>query len=220
MEQEIIVRGEAEARALPDRAVLHVAVRGEGPGRDEAYASAAADAAAVDAVLRGREGALDRVSHTALVVQPTTRWRKGANVRTGWQASRTSTVEVVGLDVVGELLAELTGAGADVGGPEWQVDPGSPVHAAVRRAAAADARARAADYASALGLDLGPIAWVAEPGLRGGGEPGPRRFSRPAATAMAASAGPPEETIDVSPAELTVTAAVEVGFRIGERPGS
>ncbi len=67
-------------------------------------------------------------------------------------------------------MAGVAEAGAEVTGPRWSLVPDNPAHEAARRAAASDARRRAEAYADALGLTLGPVAWVAEPGLR---RPGP-----------------------------------------------
>lgn len=48
----------------------------------------------------------------------------------------------------------------------WQLDPDNPVYTEARRLAAEDARRRADAYASALGLGIGAVEWLAEPGLR------------------------------------------------------
>jgi uncharacterized protein YggE len=132
-------------------------------------------------------------------------------VQTGWRATRTTLVEVTGLDAIGRIMAGVAQAGAEVTGPRWSLVPENPAHEAARRAAAADARRRAEAYADALGLTLGPVAWVAEPGLR---RPGPGEVY-PMARGMAlAAAGGPEAIEEVAPAEVTIEAAVEVGFRI------
>jgi uncharacterized protein YggE len=148
-------------------------------------------------------------------VQPKTRWRKGESVRTGWRAARATTVEVQALDDLGELLAELVGAGASVSGPWWDVDADNAAYSQARAAAAADARARAAAYAEGLGLTVGSVAWVSEPGLRRGSARGDA-WSGERVALTAQSAGQLEEEqeahIAVAPAELTVSAAVEVAF--------
>lgn len=205
-----MVRGTGQARALPDRAFVRVEVEAEGPGRADAYDEAARLAAQVDAALAHRRAAVDRIVTTSLAVHPTTRWRKGETVRTGWRAGRTATVEVVDFAVLGDLLAELAAAGASVTGPSWQLDLTNPVHEEARRRAAADARARAGAYAAALGLRVTGIRWVAEPGLRpstpdgGGFTP---LLARAAGTDAVA-----QEVIDVTPDEMTVEAAVDVAF--------
>jgi uncharacterized protein YggE len=212
---EVVVRGTAEVRALPDRAIVHVAIDGEGASREDAYASAARLATAVDAVLVTYEAAHDRTSTAALVVHPKTRWRRGESVRTGWRASRSTVVEVTDMSRLGDLMAELATAGAQLVGPSWQLDPDNLAHTTARQAAAEDARRRAEAYAGALGLQVSGVAWVAEPGLRRGGDEG---YGGPAmrSLAMAAPAGArgaeDTETIEVTVEEITVAAAVEVGF--------
>jgi len=165
VEREIVVEGLGEAHALPDRAVVHVNVSDEGTSREEVYEAAARLAAQVDAVLEGEADAVDRVVTAALVVQPRTRWHKGETERTGWRASRTSTVDVVALDRLGGLLAQLVAAGGAINGPTWELGIGHPAHDEARRNAAADARRRADAYAAALGVKVGAVAWVAEPGF-------------------------------------------------------
>jgi uncharacterized protein YggE len=94
--------------------------------------------------------------------------------------------------------------------------PTNPAYDQARRVAAEDARHRAESYAEALGLMVGPVAWVAEPGMRS--EPRPpvpiaRMAAAPLAAAGAASEAA-EPTEDLSPSEMTIEVAVEVGFGI------
>jgi uncharacterized protein YggE len=138
VDRELIVRGIGEVKTMPDLASVRVAVDGEGPSREEAYQAASTTAAAVDGVLADFGAAIDRVTTAALAVEPKTRWRKGEAQRTGWQALRVSVVEITDTSRVGEL----------------------------RQRAGEDARARAEQYAQALNIKLGPVAWAAEPGLR------------------------------------------------------
>lgn len=212
MERVILVRGEGEARALPDRALLSLAVDGDGSSREEAYEEAARLTTEIDAVLAAESEALGRVTTTALMVQPRTRWRKGEAVRTGWQACRTSTVEITALERLGELLARFAAAGAAIAGPSWELDADHEAHGRARHEAAADARRRAQDYAVGLDVQLGPVAWVAEPGLRLGGSEGTSHLRT---KSLIAGAGVAEEPIEVAPEEITVRAAVEVGFTLG-----
>jgi uncharacterized protein len=209
MEPHIVVRGTGQAAALPDRAVVRVEVDGEGGSRDDAYREAAKAASAVDAVTTAHAEAIARNQTAALVVHPKTRWRRGETVRTGWRGSRTTLLEVTDFGHLGELFGELAVAGGAVSGPFWRLDLDNPVHAEARRLAAEDARRRAETYASALALRITGIAWVAEPGLRETAPP--PAFAVPIARA-AALAQAPEEVIDVTPEEMTVDAAVDVGF--------
>ena len=199
---------------LPDRATVRAVVDGDGAARDEAYAAAAEPAGAVDDVIERFAAVITRTSTTSLAVQPTTRWHKGESKRTGWRATRTSSIEVEDLGQLGDLAAALAVAGAAIHGPEWQLDRTNPIHDELRRAAAEDARRRADAYASALGLRLGTVAWVAEPGLRpqdgiGGGVEA--LYSRAAMGADGA------DVIEVTPEEIEVEVSVEVGFSFAPR---
>ena len=210
MEPHIVVRGTGQATALPDRAVIRVEVDGEGGSRDDAYREAAKGANAVDAVIAAHAAAIVRNQTAALVVHPKTRWRRGESVRTGWRGSRTSLLEITDFAPLGELFGELAGAGGAVAGPYWRLDLDNAAHAEARRLAAEDARSRAETYAGSLGLRITGIAWVAEPGLRETMPPVPAFGSPVARTMMAEQA--PDELIDVTPEEMTVDAAVDVGF--------
>ena len=132
-------------------------------------------------------------------------------MRTGWRASRTSVLEVADFSSLGDLLGDVAAGGGAVSGPFWKLDPGNEVHAEARRLAAEDARRRADVYAEALGLRVTGISWVTEPGLR---RTEPAQFTV-AAAGMAGSASVNEDVIDVTPDEMTVDAAVEVGFQFG-----
>ncbi|MGE3619032.1 MAG: SIMPL domain-containing protein [Acidimicrobiia bacterium] len=212
MDADVIVEGRASAAVVADRATLHVRVRAESATRDDALARAAAVAAAVDAALAARGEAVARAVGAVLSVHPRTRWHDGEEQQTGWAAARDTRVEVTGLDELGTLVGELVAAGAEVHGPSWTVDPTNPVHAEVRRAAAVDARERAVTYATALGYELGLLVWISEPGLRSPRPAAPEiGFARMAAPA-AAGGGSPE--VELVPAELTVSASVEVGFSL------
>jgi uncharacterized protein YggE len=214
MEREIVVRGTGEARALPDQASLRVEVTADHKAQEEAHDARTKLAAAVDEVLDRHADAIARTTIASLVVQPRTRWHRGEDIRSGWRASRTSFVDVVMLDALGEIMAALVDAGAAVQGPQWSMAPTNPAYDQARAAAADDARRRAQSYAAALGLSVGPVAWVAEPGLRrppGGPVPVEAGIAPMAAAAVGATDAEPER---VTPAELTVRLDVEVGFTI------
>jgi uncharacterized protein len=216
MEREVIVRGTAEVRVRPDRAIVHATLDADGGSRDDAYRAAARTATAVDAALEHHAAATDRVVTSALAVQPLTRWRKGELIRTGWRASRRSTIDVVGFESLGALIADLVGADATISGPEWVVDDGNEAIDRVRALAAADARRRADAYASGLGVALGEIRWIAEPGLRlSGGEPPVRAMFAAAQGGAARMAADVEEPIiEVEPADSLIETSVEVAFAL------
>ena len=216
MSAEIRVRGEAELRCLPDRASLRIIVEAEAESQSQAFALASRSVAAVDAVCDRFAAALDRRTTAGVIVRPKTRWRKGETVRTGWVAARATVLEVTDFAQLGHLVAELTTAGAAaVHGPAWEVDRANPAHEQARRAAALDAQRRARAYAEAVGLHLGALRWLAEPGLRPDG-------SGPAPGAAAprffyAAGAPPEEPMELAPDEVTIQARLDACFELIDR---
>lgn len=217
MSEEIIVRGEGQARAMPDRAWVNVNLEGEGVERDAAYGEVADLARHVDEVLNDYADTIERTLTATLAVQPKTRWRKGESVRTGWHASRATVLELVDFARLGELIADLVAAGGAISGPFWQLDLTSSVYREARRLAAQDARRRGDDYAEALGLGITAVVWVAEPGLRKGHD-GPMMTQAAGSYASPASAGATDEIIDVTPDEMTVSASIEVAFSFESHP--
>jgi uncharacterized protein len=209
--RELLVRGQGEATALPDYAVSRVTVEADGATQQDAYRGAAEISDAVDAILAAHAPAISRNTTTLLVVNPRSRWKKGESVRSGWRATRTSALEITGFERLGALLAQLIDAGAAVEGVSWELSMSNPAHDEARRRAAVQARAKAETYAAALGLTLGAVAWIAEPGMR-------LRSDGPVAASgfvlRSASQALADEPIDISPEEITVQAAVEVGFEL------
>jgi uncharacterized protein YggE len=193
--------------------------------QEEAYEARSKLAARVDVVFAQHRNAIARTTIASLWVQPRTRWHRGENIRTGWRASRTTFVDVVVLDALGEIMSGVVEAGGAVQGPQWSMASTNPAYDQARRAAADDARNRAQSYAQALDLTLGDVAWVAEPGMRtapvlhsgigAAEEPGVRMRLAAADAGAATPLEAAEPVEDLTPSELTVEVAVEVGFRIG-----
>jgi uncharacterized protein YggE len=191
-------------------------VEAEAESQAEAYTLASRSAASVDAVLDRFGEDVDRRMTAGVIVRPRTRWRKGETLRTGWVAARTTVVEVTSFARLGQLVAELPAAGAsELHGPAWEVDKTNPAHDQARRAAAVDAQRRASTYAEAVGLALGSLKWLAEPGLRSDA-PGSVPVSAGARLFHAESAAP-EEPMNITPDEITIQASVEACFQLVDR---
>jgi uncharacterized protein YggE len=213
MSAEVLVRGEAEVRCLPDRALLHVAIEGEGSSQEDAFRRASETASAVDSVVDKFARSVDRRITSSVVVRPKTRWRKGETTRTGWIATRITSLDVKDLTALGVLISELPGAGASsVQGPFWRVDQSNDAYGTARQLAARDAYRRAQAYADALGLGLGSVLWIAEPGLRNEGS----RWAHAAMPRGAVSAGAAgvAEPMEIRPDEVTIEAAVEACWEL------
>lgn len=217
---DISVRGQAEGRLAPTSATVLVTVR-VGPLRtpDDAARQAVEACTAVDEVIDAERGSLvEAVVH--LSVRTGKEWDHTPKGRTllGWTATRTSEVECrpdgPGLTAMLGRLAGMKAVRLD--GPRWQVAPGAEGMDDLRRAASADARDRAAAYADGLGLAVGVVQRIAEPGVRGvsitseAGAPMATRAMR------AGGAGDDDQAgfVTITAEPLKVEVAVEVTFTL------
>lgn len=199
------MQGTGSVEVAPDAARLVVTARGRAGTSADAHATAAAIATAVDALLVDHADAIRRRSTSGLLVSPAHEYRDGSRHFVGWDAQRSTTVEVVDVEAIGPLFAGFADAGAIAGSVEWVVDPENPGHAEARRAAAVDARARATAYAEALGVAVGPVLEVREPATKEPGRPEPRMYAM-AAESMA------DGGMAVEAPQLRVEASVDVSF--------
>ncbi len=209
----VIVRGAAEREVDPDRLRLTLAVEAEAAQADQALADLADRSAALDRVIEQAGDAVLARRPSSVSVGPA--YDRNGQVR-GQTARRTVTLEARPAGPVGELLARaIEVPGTNLGGMQWLVEPRNPVHAALRAEAAADARARAEVYADAVGMRLGQLEWITEPGLRQGRPPddGARPEAR---MALAATMDRADSTriLDLQPEPVTVTAGVEAGYAL------
>lgn len=207
MAAEVVVRGTGSVEVAPDAARLVLVARARAADAPSAHAAASAIAAAVDALLAGQQDALRRKSTTGLLVSPAHEWRDGGQHFVGWDAVRSTTIEVVDVEAIGALFAGCAEAGAQAGSVQWLVDPGNPGHGEARRAAAVDARERARAYVEALGVGLGPVLDVREPDTKQ-----PSLMAESRAYAMSADGAMGGGAMEIEAPQLHVEAAVDVTF--------
>jgi uncharacterized protein YggE len=197
----------------PDGVRIGLTVRHRAEASDEALAEAARQAEALEELFR--EFGIDegRWVTAWLGLQEWTEWEESSSRETRRGYIATSRVEVSLPDAgsVGKLLAEAAArAEATVDGPRWEVTPDNPAQGEARRLAMADARRRAETYAEAAGLELGPIAEVAEVGAE---RTGAMRMP-PHAVALAGGAAPEMPTHSEG---LEIVAGVDVTYLLGSR---
>ncbi len=180
---EIMVTGEGRIASAPDMALIHLGVTTQGDTGATALAANSAEIAKVLANLTaaGIEGR--DVQTTGLSINPN--WQSnssGASSIQGYIASNTVTVRVRALDTLGALLDAAVKDGANtLNGVEFGLQTPGPVMDAARKAAVADAKARAELIAGAAGVKLGAIKSIRE----GGEAPMPVPMLRMAAEASA-----------------------------------
>jgi uncharacterized protein YggE len=200
----ITMTGHGEIKAAPDTATINAGVTSNAATAAAALSANSARMTQVFDALR-KLGIPDRDIQTAgFSVSPQYTNGDNNNVRrlTGYMVSNEVNVRLQDVTRTGAVLDTLVGAGANqMNGIGFDIANPAPVLEKARIQAVADARARAATYAQAAGVTLGPIVSISE----GGGETAPRPMFR----VMAMAAPTP-----IAPGEQSVTADVTVVWEI------
>ncbi len=169
MPRQITVTGEGRVEAAPDMATISLGVTHE---NEQAKLAMEATSDAVARILEriAAMGVAPRDMQTrALSLSPVWSERtasEGNRARiTGFVASNTVMVRVRDLASLGRILDAVIEDGAnDFNGLQFDVQNPEPLMDEARRAAVADAMARAALLAEAAGVTLGPVQSISEQG--------------------------------------------------------
>lgn len=211
----LTVRGEAQTRVAPERAVAHVNASVEGAARGEVVERLAALAEPVRTGLSSRKDAgsvADWSSQRASVWSDRPWNADGKQLDLVHHASVEITATFTDTLALSDWLNTVAAVdGLQVGAVQWDLTPETTARiereTATRAVAVAIERATA--YATALGKSAVTPIEIADTGLLGDGassNPAPRMFARAASADMAAPA------VDFRPADIVVTAAVEARF--------
>lgn len=198
----LTVTGSGVVKAAPDEANFSTGVVAQGPTAREALAANSKAMAGVIAALK-RQGVPDKAIQTAnLSLNPQYQSCKPnvacAQKIIGYEVANTLTVTTA-FDKAGVVLDALVASGANqIGGISFAIHDEKPLLSEARAAAVKDALDKAATYAKAAGVSLGPIQSIQEAGA----EP-----PRPMFKAMAGLA---ERAVPLAGGEETVTASVSI----------
>lgn len=217
------VRGSASRWVAADHAEVTFTVRRRHQTSARAVALASEAYAILDATLVGAGDVVDRRTTVALTVRPIHRHdpETGRTVRDGFEAARAETVRFAPPADAGEVLRAIAIAVSDLGiaGPRYGLRGDHPVRDQVRAAAAADAHRVATSYASGLGLSLGRVHRLAEPGVGGrdGGGPAPPTMLRAAAVGDGDD-GDATVLVELTSQDVEVTATIELEVELADGP--
>ncbi len=189
----ISVSGEGKSNAAPDIAELSFGIQIQRQPTAKA---------AMDRLGKGMTAILDAVKKAGvpekdirtegLSLNPAYDWKDGTQVMRGFDASQSLRVKVRDLDIVSDVLAAATNAGANqAGGVSFIVDNPEKSRAEARQEAIDQAQAKAVLLARQLGMTLGKLKNFSE----GGGYIPPVMYGR-GAMAMESKA------MDVAPTPL------------------
>lgn len=213
----VTVLGSASVRVRPDQAQIQLEVAKVERHPDDAHQDVAVRSGRLDALLDELGVPKTQRTTTGVSVAPQQSWSGSRWERKGWRASNRIVVRLEDASVAGRLIADAVDrAEATVGGPWWVVTPAHPQRMEACTQAALQARGKAEAYAAALGLRLGRVTEIREPGTGHPDRLAPQPFAAPAPVAMAARGGgeTPPPQIDVDPGELEVFGSVEVTFTL------
>lgn len=159
---DIVATG--EVNAVPDIATIGAGVVTQAPTAAEAMAENARRAAATTAAIR-KAGVADRdIQTTSVNLSPQYKYAENQPPRIiGYQASSRVSVRFRDIKAAGPILDSLVAAGANqIDGPYLSVDKPEPLIDEARIKAIGAARARAALYAKATGLQVKRIVSISE----------------------------------------------------------
>jgi uncharacterized protein YggE len=198
----LTVLGQGEAARAPDLALLSLGVSAQAPTAAEAMGAMGEGLTAVLAAVTAAGIPEADLQTGQLTLEAAYDYDSGSAPApvTGYIATEVVTVTVRDLDALGGLLDAATGAGANrIDGIAFALEDQAGALAEARRAAIADARVRAADYAGAAGLAVGDILRIDE----GGASVGPLQQAR---FDMA--------SVPVLPGQVSTMATVSVTFAL------
>jgi uncharacterized protein YggE len=209
MPRQITVTGEGRVEAAPDMATISLGVTHE---NEQAKLAMQATSDAVARILEriAAMGVAPRDMQTrALSLSPVWSERTASDGNrariTGFVASNTVMVRVRDLASLGSVLDAVIADGAnDFNGLQFAIQEPDPLMEEARRAAVADAMARAALLADAAGVSLGPVQSISEHG-------GMRPMGAMMEMSMARDSGVP-----IAAGEVSVEASVSMVFAIAE----
>ena len=186
----LTVTGMATVNAVPDQATLSLGVTTTGETAAAAMAANNDAASAVIARLIEAKVADRDMQTTGLSLNPN--WVMNADgagqVIQGYIASSMLTVRIAALETAGSVLdAAVTDGANTLNGLTFGLANPRPIEDDARKAAVADALARAQVLAQAAGESLGPILSITEGG--GGQQPMPMLYKAAADSAVPLAAG-------------------------------
>lgn len=189
----------------PDHGVVRVAVNRTNNQPDQALEATRQAVAAVRQVLRDRSVPDANVTSSRTSIQSSWDGYGPERKFLGHQCRAEFSIRVDQLDAVEPIVVELVAAGADeVLGVDYETSQADELRTEARGRAIAAAQAKAAHYAEAAGVALGPVVHIEDV------DAGPS----PVMYRLAAGAPAADGSTDFAPGQLTVSTSVALGFAI------
>jgi uncharacterized protein YggE len=204
----ITVTGTGKVSGVPNQLSLSMGVQTSAGSVATALRQANAAARSVAAVLRRSGVATSDIQTSGLSIYPD--YSSNSGVPSGYQVSEQLTITLRRLSTAGSQISAAARAGGNattIDGVSLNLSDTSTLLASAREKAVADAKAKAAAYAHALGRPLGPVISMSET------TPAPP--FQPLPFGAAASAGRTPSPVPVHPGTQQLSVTVTVVFALG-----
>jgi uncharacterized protein YggE len=200
--RQVTVVGHGEVKGTPDTATVQIGVDAEAAAAKDALAQNSAQAQAVQKKLIELGVDAKDIQTSNFSINPT--YGSDGHQVTGYRVSNMVTVKIHQLDQAGTLLDQVVQAGANsIYGISFGVENPEALLDQARKAAIANARARAAQLAGASGSAVGDVLVISE---NIGAQPIPMPMMARAEGAAA------NQAVPVQPGEQSFSVDVQVTF--------
>lgn len=202
----ITVTGTGTVNGTPNQLTLSIGVQVTAASVESALAQADQAVSRVTAVLKARGVAARDIQTSGLSIQPD--YRNNSPAPDGYDVSEYLTATLRSISAAGAQIQAAVQAGGNavtIDGISLDLTDTSGLLARARAAAVADARHKAAQYASAIGQPLGPVVSITD---QAPGQPLP--------FAQASASAPRSASIPISPGTQQLSVSVTVVYAIGD----
>ena len=202
----ITVTGTGTVNGTPNQLTLSMGVQVNAGSVEGALQQANQAISSVTAALKARGVAASDIQTSGLSIQPN--FRSNSSTPDGYGVSEYLTATLRHISTAGAQIQAATQAGGNVvtiDGISLDLTDTSNLLARARAAAVADARHKAAQYASAIGQPLGPVVSITD---QAQAQPFPFY-------GQAASAAPRSSSVPISPGTQQLSVSITVVYAIG-----
>jgi uncharacterized protein YggE len=161
----ITISSQGSVKVVPDAVRINATSTNVAPTSKEALAATAKTSAAVRAALSAAKIDKKDIATQSVSVYPEYKYDNNTSVLVGYRASQTFTIVVRAAATAGDVVDAIVAAGGDslqLSGATPFVLDNTKAATAARTVAVKNARAKAASYASLLGVKLGKVNYLVE----------------------------------------------------------
>jgi len=161
----VTVNAQGSVKVVPDAVRINATSTNVAATSKEALAATAKTSAAVRAALLAAKIDKKDIATQSISISPEYKYENNTSTIIGYRASQLFTIVVRAADTAGSVVDDIVAAGGDslqLSGATPFVLDNSKAIAAARTAAVKSARAKAASYASLLGVKLGKVTYLIE----------------------------------------------------------